>query len=349
MPLLNAGELAIFVDQILRAAGTPAAHSMVVSKSLVEANLAGHDSHGVIRVKEYLKAIRVGTIIPKAEPQIANETNTTLMVDGGRGFGQVVADWTTERLLVKAAEHGMAAGGIFNCGHIGRLGSYVQQAAEKGFVALAFVNGGGSEPRVAPYGGQRAVLGTNPIAAGIPAAEGAPVVIDFSTAAVASGKIRVATDKGEMLPSGWIIDRDGKSSCDPRDYYDGGALLPAAGHKGYGLAVLVEALGGLLSGAGSPTLAGWGSATTNGVMIWVLDVRRFQPLERFRADVESLGAVLRAVPPTDPEYPVMIPGEPELRTAAERRTRGVVLPSSTWDGIVEAAMQLNVGGTPAVH
>lgn len=348
MPILNSGDLAIFVEQILQAAGTPDTYSKIVAESLVEANLAGHDSHGVIRLKEYLKAIRDGVIIPQAAPNIAHETSTTIKVDGGRGFGQVVATWTTDRLLAKAGEHGMAAGGIYNCGHIGRLGSYVQQAAEKGFIALAFVNGGGSEPRVAPYGGRTAVLGTNPIAAAIPAAEHASVVLDFSTAAVASGKIRVAKDKGEMLPPGWIVDREGRPSCDPKDYYDGGALLPAAGHKGYGLAILVEALGGLLSGAGSPTLSGWGASTSNGVMIWVLDVRRFQSLGKYRAEVESIGAILRAVTPIDLGNPVMMPGEPELRTAVERRTKGIMLPSSSWNGILEAAKLLKVPNVPLV-
>lgn len=342
MPLLNAQELAVFVDKILQGAGTPAAQSKLVSESLVEANLAGHDSHGVIRLKEYLNAIRVGTIMPSAQPKITSETSTTIKVDGGRGFGQVVAAWTTEQLLAKAAVHGMAAGGIFNCGHIGRLGSYVQHAADQGFVALAFVNGGGSEPRVAPFGGRRAALGTNPIGAAVPAALGSPIVIDFSTAAVASGKIRVAKDKGEMLPPGWVIDREGRPSCDPRDYYDGGALLPAAGHKGYGLAVLVEIIGGLLSGAGSPTLSGWGAATTNGVMIWVLDVRRFRPLEEFRTEVESLGKVLKSIPSSDLLNPVLMPGEPELKSAAERRTKGVLLPASTWKEILEAAKFMKV-------
>jgi len=346
MPRFEAGGLAAFVGQILVAVGAPPEKGRLVADALVDANLSGHDSHGVIRVAEYVAAVRNGAILPRSEPRVTAETATTLAIDGGHGFGQVVAMWTMDRLLEKGKRQGMAAGGISNCGHIGRLGAYVQSAAKHGFVALAFVNGGGSEPRVAPFGGRKAVLGTNPLAAAVPAGNGTPIVIDFSTAAVASGKIRTIRDEGGQLPDGWIIDRLGRPSRDPKDYYAGGALLPAAGHKGYGLAILAEAMGGLLSGAGSPTLSGWGAATTNGVLFWVLDVRTFQPLEKFCTDVAALGNVIKATPAMDPNGAVLLPGEPELLARTARTALGIQLPKATWEGLAQVAADLGVSGAP---
>jgi len=328
--------------EIFAAAGAPPSSARLVADSLVEANLAGHDSHGVIRVKEYLDAILQGRIQPRAQPHIYAETPTTLQVDGGFAFGQVVATWTMDRLLQKAATSYLAAGGIRHCGHVGRLGAYVQQAAEQGFIAFAFVNGGAREPRLAPHGGARPVFGTNPLAVGLPVKGRPPVVIDFSTAAIAAGKIRVARDKGESLPEGCIVDREGRPSCNPADYYNGGMLLPAAGHKGYALALLVEILAGVLSGAGSPVLEGWGTATTNGAFFIVLSPRGFTLAEEFASSVARLSETVKAVPAVAPQTEVLLPGEPETRTAAARLPHGIELPETTWLAIQAAAARVGV-------
>ncbi len=341
MPILEIAELKSQVTAIFVAAGASLADARGVAESLVEANLAGHDSHGVIRVQEYVEAIQKGIIDPRAQPEITRETPTTLLVDGRRGFGSQVAAWTMDQLISRAGSTGMAAAGISRCGHVGRLGVFVQTAAEDGYIALAFVNGGSSTPRVAPFGGREPIFGTNPLAAAIPTA-GEPVVIDFSTAAAAAGKIKVARDAGELLPSGWIVDRDGRPSCRPQDYYDGGMLLPAAGHKGFALALLVEALAGLLSGSGSPLLSDADFATANGVFFWILAVNQFQPLERFRADMATLGQRVKSVPPAIPGRPVCLPGDPERAARAELSATGVDLPEPTWRRILNTAAQLNV-------
>ena len=342
MPVLSAAYLHQVVSTIFQAAGTPGPAARVVADSLVEANLTGHDSHGVIRVVEYLNKIRQGRIDPQAKPEIVRETPTTLQVDGHWGFGQVIAAWTMERLIDKAGEHNLAAAAIFHCGHIGRVGTYPAMAAERGFIGLAFVNGGGTRPRVAPFGGIRPLFGTNPLAAAVPVEGQAPIVLDFSTSVVASGKIRVARDKGELVPEGWILDREGRATCRPQDYYDGGMLLPAAGHKGYALSVLVEVLGGLLTAAGTLILPGSGYEVGNGAFFLALNVEAFRPLAEFTAQVRELGGTIKATPSADEGGEVLLPGEPEQRMKARRLVEGIPIPDVTWQAIVDAAQSLDV-------
>ena len=342
MPVLSAAYLHQVVSAIFQAAGALTSAARVVADSLVEANLTGHDSHGVIRVVEYLNKIREGRIDPRAKPEIVRETPTTLLVDGHWGFGQVIAAWAMERLICKAGEHNLAAAGIFHCGHIGRLGTYPTMAAEHGFIGLAFVNGGGTQPRVAPFGGIRPVFGTNPLAAAVPVEGQSPIVLDFSTSVVASGKIRVAHNKGEEVPDGWILDREGQPTRHPEDYYNGGMLLPAAGHKGYALSLLVEVLGGLLTGAGTLILPNSGYEVGNGVFFLVLNVEAFRPLAEFTAQVRELGETIKATPPADEGGEVLLPGEPEQRMKARRLVEGIHIPDVTWQAIVDAAQSLDV-------
>ena len=313
-----------------------------MADSLVEANLTGHDSHGVIRITEYINKIREGRIDPRAEPEIVHETATTLLVDGHWGFGQVVSGWTMEQVIEKAAECNLAAGSIFHCGHIGRVGTYTIKAAERGFIGLAFVNGGGRRPKVAPFGGIRPVFDTNPLAASVPVEGQQPIVLDFATSVVASGKILVARHKGEEVPEGWILDRMGRPTRQPEDYYNGGMLLPAAGHKGYSLGLLVEVLGGLLSGAGSPIVAGSSYEVSNGVFFLVLNVEAFRPLAEFTEQVRELGKAIKATPPAVEGSEVLLPGEPEQQMRTRRLVEGIQIPDVTWQTIVDAARSLGI-------
>ncbi|MDA2932766.1 Ldh family oxidoreductase [Acidobacteria bacterium AH-259-D05] len=342
VPLFRAADLSVITIRIFQAAGVPDSTARCVADSLVEANLTGHDSHGVIRITEYLKKIREGRIDPQAEPEIIHQTSTTLRVNGHWGFGQVVAGWTMERVIDKAIEQNLAAGSILHCGHIGRVGAYTCMGAERGLVALAFANGGGKQPRVAPFNGVRPVFGTNPLAAAVPVDGQLPIVLDFSTSVVASGKIRVARDNGEDLPEGWILDREGKPTCHPQAYYDGGMLLPAAGHKGYALSLLVEVLGGLLSGAGTLLLPETDYEVGNGVFFLVLKVEAFRPLAEFTSEMCQLGKTIKATPPAVEGSEVLLPGEPEQRTKAHRLAEGIDVSDVTWQAIVKAARSLGV-------
>jgi LDH2 family malate/lactate/ureidoglycolate dehydrogenase len=342
MPHLTADELRVSTTAIFRAAGARKEDAALVADSLVDSELTGHESHGLIRVTEYLRHIREGAIVPDARPDMVGEMGATLVVDGNWSFGQVAATQATEWLIERSLEHGTGAVALRRCGHVGRAGVYPELAAGAGLVALAFVNGGGSQPRLAPYGGRSALFGTNPLAAAVPLPDAAPVVIDFSTAAVASGKIRVLRDRGESLPEGWILDSDGRPSTDPEDYYAGGALLPAAAHKGYGLCLLVELLAGCLTGAGSLAVPESGYRLGNGMFMQAFAIDAFMPAEQFAALARGLADAVHKTPPAAGHEEVLLPGEPEQRTAGRRAREGLEIAESTWRGIVSAAGELGI-------
>lgn len=307
---------------IFRACGASDEDATFVAHALVDAERAGHESHGLIRVSEYVREIRSGVISPKASPEILHDSGSGFLVDGNWGFGQVVARWTTERLIERAREHGIASAGIRNSAHVGRVGVYPEMAACEGLVSFAFVNGGGTEARVAPFGGSRAVFGTNPMAAAVPMPGAPPIVLDFSTAVVASGKIRVLRDRREPLPEGWILDRTGKPSTSAADYYDGGMLLPFAGHKGYALCLLIELLAGCLTGAGSIALPESGYRVGNGMFILAFDPSGFGDADAFLRSVGALATAVKETPPAEGFDRVMLPGDPE-REAGRARTLDV--------------------------
>jgi uncharacterized oxidoreductase len=340
MPVVPPTVLIDFVQRIFQAAGATGRSARLVAESLVASDLAGHESHGVVRVSQYLNSIASGALDPAAEPVIAHETATIALVDARRGFGQVAAHFAIQVAIAKARAHGLAASGLINCNHVGRLGEWVQMAADQGTIGLAFCNGGGPRGAVAPYGGATRLLGTNPIAAAVPVAGRPPVVIDFATSAVAEGKLRVARNRGLPVPEGLILAPDGRPSTNPEDFYAGGVLLPAAGHKGYGLSLLVELLGGLLTGSGSPVLAGFGGG--NGVLFLVLAIEAFRPPEAFLADAAVLCGQVKATPPAPGFAEVLLPGEPEHQTAARRRIDGIPIDQVTWAQLTAAAAERGV-------
>lgn len=342
MPRLTADELRDATTAVFRAAGACDEDASTVAAALVDAELCDHPSHGLIRVPEYLRHIREGAIVPEAQPEIVEDRGAALVVDGNWGFGQVVATRATRWLIERTQEHGSGAVAIRRCAHVGRAGAYPEMAAERGLVALAFVSGGGTQPRLAPHGGRRPVFGTNPLAAAVPLPGSSPVVIDFSTAAVASGKIRVLRDRGEALPEGWIIDAEGRPTTSAEDYYNGGMLLSAAAHKGYGLSLLVELLAACLTGAGSVGVPDSGYRLGNGMFMQAFDVAAFMPLQDFAARAAALTELVRATPPAEGYDAVLLPGDPERLAASERAADGVEVAASTWEGIVSEAAGLGV-------
>jgi uncharacterized oxidoreductase len=340
MPLLQPDHLIDLVGRIFVAAGAPPDAAQTVAASLVSSDLVGHESHGVVRVRQYLDAIRRGDLDPAARPQIIHSEKGVLTVDAQRGFGQVAARYTMEQGIARARQHGLAAAGLIHCGHVGRLGEWVQLAAEQEAIALAFCNGGGVRGIVTPFGGAARLLGTNPIAAAIPVAGHAPIVLDFATSAVAEGKVRVARNRGKSIPEGWVLDSQGRPSTDPNALYADGMLLPAATHKGYALSLLVEFLGGILTGNGSPALGN--VRPGNGVLFLVLDMAAFRPLAETMADGARLAETVKAVPPAPGFDEVLLPGEPEQRMQSERRAQGILVDDATWALLAEDAAQLQI-------
>jgi uncharacterized oxidoreductase len=224
MRTIAAVKLVQLVATIMQGAGCAPQEATTVARRLVDSNLVGHDSHGVIRVGKYLEWMRDGWVKANQTPSVVFETDTIAIVDGNRGFGQVVGEFAGKLGTAKAAKSGIAMIGLRNCGHLGRVGDWAELAAEVGQVSLHFLNTSGA-PRVAPFGGSDRRLSTNPITVGVPIASGGPVILDVTTSMVAEGKLFVASNKGEQVPPGWIIDKHGKPTTQPKDFYDGGALL----------------------------------------------------------------------------------------------------------------------------
>ncbi|GAB3965349.1 Ldh family oxidoreductase [Plantactinospora veratri] len=344
-----ADELVEIAARILATAGSPEPTARAVAVSLVESDLVGHDSHGVRRLVPYLDAVRGGMIDPSAEPVIRRRHRATAVVDGRRGFGQLAARLAVTEARELAREYGVGVVTIGNCNHIGRLGEYVQTLAETDAVGLAFCN---IDPTVAPYGGRERRLGTNPLAWSAPRADGRPpVVVDFATSAIAEGKLALSLARQERVGTGLLVDAEGRDSTDPADFYTGGALLPFGQHKGYGLSVMIEIVGGLLSGAGVSSLPGYDN--TNGTVLIAIDIGTFVPVSGFRDRSEEFCRLLGDTAPAVDIDPgpdgVLVPGEKEARTRATRISAGITLAPSTWRELAELPGGPELPGVPVPH
>jgi uncharacterized oxidoreductase len=337
-----ADELHALVRRVLAAAGADEEAAETVAGSLVASSVRGVDSHGFMRVPEYLDAIRDGRIAPAARPSVTR-AEAVVRVAGNRAFGQLAAREATLAATEAAGAHGVAVALLDDVHHVGRLGEFVELAAGRGCAALLFVNGGPRGGIVAPFGGAGRALGTNPLAFALPAARRAPLVADFSTSAAAEGKIRLFREAGKPLPDGWLVDSLGRPSRDAGDLYAGGAILPAAGHKGFALGLLVEILGGVLAGAGC---ASAGDAPGNGFVLVALDVERLRPDGAFRAGVDRVADAVEATPPAQGFERVVVPGAPEEETRARRERDGIPVPPATWAAFVEAARSVGVAVDP---
>ncbi len=340
MLTFTAAFLKTHVTQLLMALDTPDDLAELVAHSLVGANLAGHDSHGVILVPTYAAQIRAGTLKPAARASVAPAAGmlATLAVNGAMGWGPPAAFLATEQTMERAQQYGIGAAVIRQCQHIGRVGQYVERIAAQNLIGIVTCNSGSG---VAPFGGKHRMLGTNPIAIAAPRQGGqAPVMFDGSTAVVAGNKLKVRVDQGLPAPAGWIIDRHGLPSTDAEDFFTGGALLPLGGHKGYGLGVMVELLAGLLSGASAAFLPDF--AGGNGVLVIAIRPDAFIPIDQYLAQVERACAALKAAPSMDATRPVLLPGEPEQLARAERAAHGIPIAEATWQSIHDLADSLGV-------
>ena len=316
-----------FAHQVMLAAGASEQNAAIVADHLAGANLVGHDSHGVHRLEEYVNAIQEGRVDPAATPRPVREGPTTAVYEAAGVLGQVAGALVTEQAIARAAAHGTAVVIGRNANHIGRAGVYALQMAEAGLVGQVYTSGNGS-PLVAPWGSTERRLATNPIAIAVPTA-GEPILVDVTTSVTAEGKVRVARNAGKLLPPDQILDRDGNPSNRPEDFYAGGSLLPlgaAMGHKGYGLAVIVDLLGALLGGAGA---GGMATRFSNTFSLWAADPDALggrDEMERLQAEYF---AQLKSATPKPGVKEILLPGEPEQRTAAARTRDGLPLDPGT--------------------
>jgi uncharacterized oxidoreductase len=345
MPTFKPDTLLHIGYQLFTGIGCSPEDARTVADHLVESSLFGHDSHGVIRLYEYVGLVRDGVWDPRGTPHIVDERPCTAVIDGGGAMGQVGAAFAAQVAMDKARENGTATVTLRNCRHVGRCGAYPLMIARQGFIGLMFVNAGRLGRQITPYGGLDGKLSTNPIAFAAPRRQGEPIMVDMATSMSAEGKVRVANNKGAALPEGFIIDHQGNPSTDPQAFLGDppGAILPLGGtaaHKGYCLSMMVELLGGALGGEGCAN--GAQTMDSNGVLLMVYHIEHFTDLERFYDEVEILVDHVHSSR-IDPKVgEILLPGEPEFRSAAQRRQEGIPIDETTWSHICDAARALDL-------
>jgi uncharacterized oxidoreductase len=345
VPRIAAKGLKQFSVDLLTAGGLSPEEAGLVAGSLVDANLRGHDSHGVMRIPYYLERARKGEVVPGAQFEVLKESPSILTVDGHWGFGQTQARRLAERLINKAQNTGVAVGTIIRCSHVGRLGEYCEMATDVGLIGMMTVNNHGAVRRVAPPGGTAPRLSTNPLAIAVPN-EDAPIVLDFCTCVVAEGKVRVKKIAGQSCPDGWLLDSTGRPTNDPNDLYADppGTILPMGGsqtYKGFGLSLMVEILSGALSG-GVCARELPANQIGNCVFMLVLDPEHFGGAEHFRQEVSRLATYIRECPRAEGVEEINLPGDPERHTLTQRNAKGIDLDDGNWRELVRLAESLGV-------
>eukprot|EP00756_Hemistasia_phaeocysticola_P055819 Hpha_TRINITY_DN31806_c0_g1::TRINITY_DN31806_c0_g1_i1::g.30003::m.30003/K13574/ybiC; uncharacterized oxidoreductase len=352
--------------RVLQAGGSDEREQQIVTDHLVGANLAGHDSHGVQMLRKYMLAAKRGLVTPNAHARLVSGEGPVIVVDGQGGFGPVVAREAMELTFPRARKHGVCVLALQNCFHIGRAGPYTDMAADGGLVAFAFVNAVGHPPVVAPYGGSEGRLNTNPFCASVPVGAGEPhLTLDFATSIVANGKLQAAANKGERVSLGLLLDEKAGPTDDPMyptGYGIGGAILPFGLHKGAGLSLFCELLGGCLTGGDTvhpdsgrrdcPTV-------TNSAFIVVVSPEALCGGERLLGEVRRVRDYVGSCPPLSEDHQyrpsagrppplpeererVLLPGERELLVSRERTGAGVPVAAGTWDEVLQAGAVFGV-------
>jgi hydroxycarboxylate dehydrogenase B len=340
-----------FVADVFNHAESSPEEARRIATYLTTANLTGHDSHGVIRVPVYIKWKKTGSVVPNQTAEIVIDTPSLAVVDGKFGYGQTVTPVAVKIGIEKCKKAGLSAVALRNAGHIGRVGDWAEMAAAEGLVSVHFVTAAGSL-LVAPYGGVEKRLSTAPYCVGVPRQGQDPIVLDFATSIVAEGKCLVASRGGKKLPTGALIDADGTLSQDPhvlygpytsegpRDHTAGTGAIRAFGeHKGSGLAFICELLGGSLTGTGATAP---NRRFANGMFAFYIDPKVIDPAHFFDDDVARYVDFIRATKPIAGVEQVLVPGDVERKTRAERTKNGIPLPDDTWAAIVNTAREVGV-------
>ena len=305
--------------------------SQAISDHLIDANLCGMESHGVMRVMQYAERIRNGTMRINVQPETRTTEHGMTIVDGGMGSGIPTMTFAYETAMELASDRGLSAVSILNTGHTGRHGAFADEAASKGFLTIC--TGGGNHRvhgQVAPHGGSRGMLPTNPWCIGIPGGDRGPVVMDFATGVIGGGWAYAAQSAGALLPEGCIIDKDGNPTRNPEDYFEGGAILPMGAHKGYALSLVAELIGEAMLGPSSPE-CNW--------FLLAINTRKYRAPEALQAAAEDVLADIRACPPASGFDRVEIPGEREREQ--RKRSNGIIaIPEETWQQVLALSQEL---------
>ena len=349
---VSAERLRQLVTSVFVAAGCSTDEAHRIGDQLVAANLAGHDSHGVVRTQRYLNSLTSGAVVAGASLEVVLDGGAFAVVDGNHGFGQTIGPEACELAIDKAREHGVAVVGLRRSGHLGRIGLYAEMATAARQVSIHFVNVA-SSTLVAPFGAIDRRMGTNPICIGMPIDGRPPLILDFATSLVAEGKALVALHGGKPIPGDALVGPDGERTGDPSVLYGPtptgaapnprlgpGALRGMGDHKGSGLALMCELIAGALIGSGTagppPQRHG------NGMLSIHLDVDQFAPDHQVMVDVMRYVDWFTSARPTRPGGQVLLPGDPERKQRIERQAAGIELTSATWDSITAAARSVGV-------
>jgi uncharacterized oxidoreductase len=335
--------------KLFHAAGATEPEARATTEALVISSLMGHDSHGVLRIPEYLDAVAEGAIVIGAPQTVERTGAATAAVDCGHGFGAVGAEKAVRVAIEIARDERTACVITRRCNHVGRLGAWVELAANQGFVALATCNSPSSGHYVLPWGGREGRLATNPIAYAVPSG-GDPIVADFATSVAPEGKIRFYRNQGKAVPDDWIVDAQGQPTNDPNRFYGPprGGVLPlggGAGHKGFALSLLVELLGSALAGVSSQDT----SSSGNGVCFVVIDPVAFCPAAEFRRLVDETIAYIKSSPPAPGFREVLVPGEMEFRTLRQRRQEGIPVDPATLAALKRHGERLGVAAAALLN
>ena len=348
MPTIDAQALTSFATAIFERSGIPSAEAQQVAQSLVLANLKGHDSHGVIRIIEYVDWVERGWVVPTGHLEVVREQPCILIVSGNFGFGQVVGREALTLGIKKAKQEGACILSLRCSGHLGRVGEFMEMAAEAGLVGFGMTNTHGAGVLVAPHGGCERRLSANPLVGGAPLSDESALVMDMSTCTVAEGKIKVARNKGEQLAPGLFVNGQGEPSTSPEEYYADppGALLPMSGHKGFALSMFCEVFAGALTGAGCSKSGV--ARVANGFMVFLLDPAAFCGTEFYTNEIEALGNFVKSSRLMTGFDEILLPGEPESRERARREATGIPIDETTWKKICNIALSKDVS-VPEIH
>ena len=331
--------------RILSAAGADRSNAEEVAEHLVLANLKGVDTHGIWHIPGYVKAIRAGQLAPEQKPGILEERPNTALISGHWTFGQVAARFAMETAIRKAGREQVALVGLVQSHHLGRLGHFAEMAAAEKMISMVWVGGfSQNQPKVMPFGGSRRLLHTNPIALGVPAGDEPPMVADFATSAISGVKVDNAYSRGESLPPGCIVDKEGRPTTDPADFFEGGGHTPFGQHKGWAIMLAAEFLSRILLGSDS-----FADAQTSddvlrhqGDTFLVFRADLFQPYSTFARRADEMQQRVRAVPPAPGFKQVRVPGDPEVETQARREREGIPIAEDIWQRLVETAESLGI-------
>ena len=340
--VVRADALREFVTAVYRAGGMPSEDAALIADTLVQADLWGHQSHGVLRTGWYLARLQSGVMKAVTRPRFVSDRGGVAVLDGDDGVGQVVTRFATQEAIRRAKQHGVASIAVRNSNHFGTCMYYTRMAAMEGCLMLLATNGG---PAIAPWGGIRKVIGTNPWSISAPIGNRPPMMIDMATTGVARGKIYLARQRGEKIPLGWALNAEGEPTTDPQAAIDG-IILPMAGHKGYAIALMVDMLAGVLSGSQFLSRVNGPYKTDQrsgaGHFITIHDISAYQPLEEFHRRMEEFIAEIKAVPLAKGTDEIFYPGELEARSDARQREKGIELPDDTIADLRRIGLEMKV-------